>query len=172
MSIKQYVSTTEQCDKQGAARMNPSHFKGEYWDEFGVVVFGYVSGLVLSPWNADVMYRNDEVKGPNVEEMFVNVMCGYYILFINIMLLEEEYGEEWEKHSLPLVTLQNTFADCGCFVVRATQIPPNLPFMNANTIEYGQELHFSTVKGLIPNPRGMPKCKDMIVGASFDFLFS
>jgi hypothetical protein len=171
MNLKVYCLTNRQSDKQRAQRTNPKWYAGVYWDEFGMVLFKFISNLSLSPWNAEKMYCNDGVKGPNVEEMFVNVLSSYYMLLINIYMLQQNYGEEWEKHSLPLVTIRNTLGDCGCFVVRCMHMPADLPLLGSCQQEWVQETHFSDVKNEAQNPRGMPKVKDMIVGAFFCLLY-
>ena len=147
------IGTQRQSDKQAAQVLNPAHLLQE-WDAFGILFFQYIESLALSPWLCDRLYDN-------LEDSFFNVMTAYYFLQLNIMNLQKDYGDEWFRHTLPRVTLQNTFADCGHFVARALYYPRDIPFILRKQLEWTCETHFSDVKKYF---RGMPKYKDMIIG--------
>lgn len=133
--------------------MNPAYYKNQ-WDEFGMILFAYLESLLLSPWNCKYLYET-------LEDMFANVLTGYYFMLVNIMVLEESYGDHWTQHFLPLVTVQNTCGNVGHFIARCMWFPKDVPFLPWCQREWPIEPHFGEVKKPY---RGMPKYKDMILG--------
>ena len=97
------------------------------------------------------------------KDMFFNSMCGYYWALVEIMELQKLYGKTlWEDHFIPLVTLQNAFANVGNLAARALAQPPDVPLRASRQMEFPIEPTFGEVK---KDMRGMSKYKDIFLGA-------
>jgi len=162
MPLKAMVGTDTQSDAQAAQMANPAHFKGE-WDEPGVLMVHFTVALILSPFNAWSMYIE-------VEEAFYNVMTGYYLVIINIMELEEEWGKDWWQHYQHEISLGNLLSNAGNFVVRAIYWCKKMPFNPDKTRELKQEQHYGRIKEAKLGSNCAPSHADLIVGTSLVHL--
>ena len=85
---------------------------------------------------------------------------------MNVMQLQDEFGADWHKYTLPVLTIQNSCSNCGDMIKRCVYWDPRIPFKARCHIEWPIECHLSDVKLPLPQVRGMPKFKDLITGSS------
>ena len=132
--------------------VNMAFYKG-YWDEIGFVLFSFVECCLMSPWNCDGLYSN-------IEDQFFNVLVGYYILLLN-MMLKEEHCQDPFQDNLAKLTIINTFANVGNFIARCRYHPSELPFRLRKQMEWGIEPWFGECK---KGNRGMGRLRDLLLG--------
>jgi len=81
-----------------------------------------------------------------LEDWFYNLFTGYYMYLVDVMLLVQEYGDQWVEHSMACITLSNIFSNVGHGAARAIYWPKDSPWSPRHTREFAQETHFGNAK--------------------------